>query len=71
MLTLTTADARRQFSSLIGRVHLTKQRAILTRYGQPLVALVPLEDFHVLGGAVGVPAPAPGPTARRPRRRRA
>ena len=39
MLTLTTADARRQFANLIARVHTTKQRTILTRYGRPLVAL--------------------------------
>jgi prevent-host-death family protein len=56
MLTLTTADARRQFANLIARVHTTKQRTILTRYGRPLVALVSMEDFHALGGA----SPPPG-----------
>jgi prevent-host-death family protein len=74
MLTLTTADARRQFASLIARVHTTKQRTILTRYGRPLVALVPIEDFLALGGP---PAPTgddarasrPSSGKRAPRRR--
>jgi prevent-host-death family protein len=62
MLTLTTADARRQLASLIARVHTTKQRTILTRYGRPVVALVPMEDFHALGG---VAAPGDARESRR------
>jgi prevent-host-death family protein len=66
MLTLTTADARRQFASLIARAHTTKQRTILTRYGRPLAALVPIEDFHTLTGAI----PALGLDARASERNR-
>jgi prevent-host-death family protein len=46
--TLTTAAARRKFSELVNRVWYTKQRVTLTRYGQPLVAVVPIEDLALL-----------------------
>jgi prevent-host-death family protein len=50
VLTLTTAAARRKFSELVSRVWYTKQRVALTRYGQPLVAVVPIEDLARLEG---------------------
>jgi prevent-host-death family protein len=45
---LTTAAARRKFSELVNRVWYTKERAKLTRYGQALVAVVPIEDLAIL-----------------------
>jgi prevent-host-death family protein len=45
---LTTAAARRRFSELVNRVWYTKERATLTRYGQALVAVVPIEDLALL-----------------------
>jgi prevent-host-death family protein len=45
---LTTAAARRKFSELVNRVWYTKERAKLTRYGQALVAVVPIEDLRLL-----------------------
>ena len=48
VLTLTTAAARRKFSELVNRVWYTKQRVALTRYGQALVAVVPIEDLALL-----------------------
>jgi prevent-host-death family protein len=50
VITLTTAAARRKFSELVNRVWYTKERATLTRYGQPLVAVVPVEDLEILDG---------------------
>ena len=48
MFILTTAAARRKFSELVNRVWYTKERATLTRYGQALVAVVPIEDLALL-----------------------
>ncbi len=48
MFILTTAAARRKFSELVNRVWYTKERATLTRYGQALVAVVPIEDLRLL-----------------------
>ena len=45
MLKLTTAAARRDLADLIRTVRTTKQRAVITRYGLPLVAIVPIEDL--------------------------
>jgi prevent-host-death family protein len=53
VFTLTTAAARRKFSELVNRVRFTKERAALTRYGQAVVALVPIEDLHRLEGTPG------------------
>jgi prevent-host-death family protein len=53
VFTLTTAAARRKFSELVNRVRFTKERAALTRYGQPVVALVPIEDLERLQGNSG------------------
>jgi prevent-host-death family protein len=45
MLKLTSAAARRDLADIIRTVRTTKQRAVITRYGQPLVAIVPMEDL--------------------------
>jgi prevent-host-death family protein len=45
MLKLTSAAARRDLADVIRTVRTTKQRAVITRYGQPLVAIVPMEDL--------------------------
>jgi prevent-host-death family protein len=45
MLKLTTAAARRDLADLIRTVRMTKQRAVITRYGLPLVAIIPIEDL--------------------------
>jgi prevent-host-death family protein len=61
VFTLTTAAARRKFSELVSRVWYTKQRVALTRYGQPLVAVVPIEDLARLeGGKLRLDRPAAG-----------
>ena len=46
MARLPTAAARRKFSELVNRVWYTKQRITLTRYGQPLVAVVPIRNIE-------------------------
>jgi prevent-host-death family protein len=53
MLKLTTAAARRDLADVIKRVRSTKQRVVITRYGQPLVAVISIEDLARLdrGGA--------------------
>lgn len=45
MLTYSTAAARRALASIIRKVQLTGQRVVITRYGRPLVAIVPMEDL--------------------------
>jgi prevent-host-death family protein len=48
MTSVTTVAARRQLADLINRVRFTKERILLTRYGQELAALVPVEDLRLL-----------------------
>ena len=48
MLTMTTVEARDHFSELLNRTAYGKERIILTRRGQHLVAVVPLEDLQLL-----------------------
>jgi prevent-host-death family protein len=55
MLKLTTAVARRDLADVIKTVRTTKQRAVITRYGLPLVAIVPIEDLVQLGQSVSRP----------------
>jgi prevent-host-death family protein len=50
MLKVTTAVARRDLADLIRTVRTTKQRVVITRYGLPLVAIVPIEDLARLTG---------------------
>lgn len=46
--TINTADAKEQFSELINRVTNQKERIILTRRGNDIAAIVPMEDLHLL-----------------------
>jgi len=45
MTTLSTTEAQEKFSELLRRVAADKERIILTRAGEELVAVVPLEDL--------------------------
>lgn len=45
---LNTADAKEQFTDLINRVVHSKERVILTRRGQEIAAIIPLEDLTLL-----------------------
>ncbi len=61
MLKLTTAAARRDLADVIKRVRTTKQRVVITRYGQPLVAVISIEDLARLDrGTAGLVRRAPG-----------
>lgn len=48
MTSLSTAEARDQFSDLINRAAYGKERIVLTRRGKALVAVVPVEDMELL-----------------------
>jgi prevent-host-death family protein len=54
MLKLTSAAARRDLADVIKTVRTTKQRAIITRYGLPLVAIIPIEELARLDRAAAV-----------------
>lgn len=45
MTTLSTTEAQEQFSDLLRRVASGKERIVLTRAGEELVAVVPIEDL--------------------------
>lgn len=45
MTTLSTTEAHEKFSELLRRVSADKERIVLTRAGEELVAVVPLEDL--------------------------
>lgn len=46
--TISTIDAKEQFTDLVNRVAHSKERVILTRRGKEIAVLIPLEDFHLL-----------------------
>ena len=46
--TVTTAEARDNFSDLLNRAAYGKERVVLTRRGRALAALVPLDDVALL-----------------------
>ncbi|MBI2942027.1 MAG: type II toxin-antitoxin system Phd/YefM family antitoxin [Chloroflexi bacterium] len=48
MPSVTTVGARNQFSDVVNRAAYGKERVILTRRGKPIVAMVPIEDVHLL-----------------------
>ena len=48
MATVSTVDARNQFSEVVNRVAYGKERVILTRRGKSLAAVVPIEDLDLL-----------------------
>jgi prevent-host-death family protein len=45
---ITTADAKEEFSELLNRVTHHKERIILTRRGKEIAVIVPLEDLLTL-----------------------
>ena len=46
--TLSTGAARDKFAEVLNRAAFGKERVILTRRGNPLVAVVPIEDVELL-----------------------
>lgn len=45
---INTVDAKEQFTDLVNRVALNKERVILTRRGKEIAVIIPLEDFNLL-----------------------
>ena len=45
---ISTGDARKKFADIINRVAYGKESFVLTRRGEPLAALVSMEDFVLL-----------------------
>ncbi len=48
MTSLSTAEARGRFADVINRAAYGKERVVLTRRGQELVAVIPIEDLQFL-----------------------
>ena len=48
MASVSTVEARKQFSHLVNRVAYGKERVILSRRGRDLAGIVPLEDIELL-----------------------
>lgn len=48
MSAMSTVEARSHFSTLINRVAFGKERMVLTRRGQELAAVIPVEDLRLL-----------------------
>ncbi len=48
MVTLSTVEARENFSDLLNRSAYGKERVVLTRRGKGVVAVVPIEDLNLL-----------------------
>jgi prevent-host-death family protein len=49
VLERSVTAARMEFAALANRVMFTEERVIITRYGRPAMALVPVTDLVVLG----------------------
>ncbi len=45
---LSAAEARDNFSELLGRAAYGKERVVIYRHGKPFAAVVPLEDLALL-----------------------
>ncbi len=45
---VSTADAKEQFSDLINRVSHNKECIIFTRRGKEIAAMIPMEDWQLL-----------------------
>jgi prevent-host-death family protein len=41
-------EARNNFSQLLGQVHFGGQVVVIERFGRPMVAVIPLEDYQQL-----------------------
>jgi prevent-host-death family protein len=48
MTTISTVEAREQFSEIVNRAAYSKERVILTRRGKALAAIVPIEDVKLI-----------------------
>ena len=48
MTTLSTTEAHEKFAELLRRVAADKERIILTRAGEELVAIIPIEDLALV-----------------------
>lgn len=48
MLSMSTVEAREQFSDVVNRAAYGKERVLLTRRGKELAAVVPIEDVRRL-----------------------
>lgn len=48
MTTLSATEAQQRFSELLSRVASGKERIVVTRAGEELVAVVPLEDLALV-----------------------
>ncbi len=44
--TIGAREARNNFSQLLGQVHFGGQVVIVKRFGRPMVAIIPLEDYQ-------------------------
>ena len=45
---LTTVEARENFSELIDRAAASGERIVITRHGEPMAALLPLDDLELV-----------------------
>ena len=45
---LTTVEARDNFAELIDRAALSAERIVITRHGEPMAALISLEDLELV-----------------------
>ena len=45
---LTTVEARENFAELIDRAATTRERIVITRHGEPMAALLSLEDLELI-----------------------
>ena len=45
---LTTVEARDNFAELIDRAALSAERIVITRHGEPMAAIVSLEDLELV-----------------------
>jgi prevent-host-death family protein len=45
---VTTADARNQFSDVLNRAAYGQEHVILTRRGKAIAAIIPIEHLHLL-----------------------
>ena len=45
---LTTVEARDNFAELIDRAALSAERIVITRHGEPMAALVSLDDLELV-----------------------
>jgi len=63
--TINSAEIKAHFSNFIQRVSKSRERLIVLRHGQPVAALISIEDLHRLEALDDTAAAAP-PAARHP-----